>query len=102
MINKKQVREIATKITNAQLKQMFDNAKVGIKNWTKVSICNKGCTIGTAWNILAKDFKIDYNYHILAKTNMVREFGKYLPDDIKPPKKENKTLKPLVHYNPIF
>ena len=53
-MNRPDAKKIAQYITNEQLQKMFDNAKVGIKDWTKVSIVNKGLTKGVAWNILAK------------------------------------------------
>lgn len=91
-------KQIAKSITNEQLLQMFNNAKESIKDWTKVSNVNKGMTKGMAWNILAKDFDITKNYHILAKTNMVREFSEYLPEELKPKKKEKQNITP-VHQN---
>ena len=102
-MNRTDARKIADKITNEQLVQMFEAAKKGIKDWTMVSDVNSGITKGTAWNILAKDFDMQRKYHILAKTNMVREFAEYLPTELLPPKKikrENKT-KPY-HQDPVF
>lgn len=96
-----EARRIAEKITNKQLKQMFDNAKIGIKDWTKTSIVNKGFTKGVAWNILADKFDINHSYHILAVTNMVREFGEFLPDELKPKKKQKLQIIP-VHQEPKF
>ena len=101
-MNRKDARDIAHTITNEQLKLMFDNAKVNVEDWTVVSICNKGFTKGVAWNILARNFKMNYNYHIVAKTNMIREFGKYLPDELKPLKKDKKDIDLPVHQDPIF
>ena len=101
-MNRYVAEQIAEHITNKQLLQMFNNAKAGVKDWTVVSICNKGFTKGVAWNILAKKFDINYKYHILAKTNMVREFGEFLPDELKPKKKEKKQVKLLIHQNPVF
>jgi hypothetical protein len=100
-MNRSDARRIAETITNDQLRQMFDNAKIGVKNWTETSICNLGFTKGVAWNILAKDFDVNHKYHILAKTNMVREFGEFLPDGLKPVKIK-KTIKPPIHFDPIF
>ena len=96
-------RKLAEIVTNEQLKEMFDNAKVGIKDWTKVSSCNLGFTKGVAWNILAKDFDVTHTHHILAKTNMVREFGEFLPGELKQKVTRNKRniINP-VHHNPIF
>lgn len=101
-MNRSDAKKIAQNITNEQLQEMFNNAKVGIKDWTKVSNCNKGLTKGTAWNILAKDFNINQNHHSLAKINMIREFGEFLPDDIKPEKKNRKKYDNLIHQNPQF
>jgi len=101
-MNRKDARTIAETITNEQIQEMFDKAKDGIKDWSKRSIVNKGLTKGTAWNILTKDFDINYNYHILGKVNMVREFGDFLPEELKPPKKVKKELKPPVHQDPKF
>ena len=101
-MNRSDARKIAETITNAQIQQMFDNAKANIKDWVKVSNCNAGLTKGAAWNILAKDFDINHDYHILAKTNFVREFGEYLPNEIKPAKKKRKTLNTPVHQEPEF
>jgi len=96
-------RKLAEIVTNEQLQQMFDNAKVGIKDWTKASSCNIGFTKGVVWNILAKDFVITHSYQILAKTNMIREFGEFLPDELKQKVSRNKrSIINPVHHNPIF
>ena len=95
--------ELAEKITNKEIKQMFDNARANIKDWTKVSRNNKGFTKGVAWNILAKDFDIHSDYKTIGKYNMIREFEEYLPEAIKPSKiKQKKINIEPVHHNPIF
>jgi hypothetical protein len=102
-MNRKDAKEVAEIINNQQLKQMFERAKNEIKDWTQTSIVNKGMTKGTAWNVLAKDFDENYIYHIMAKINMVREFGDFLPEELKPanePRIKN-TSKPY-HQDPIF
>lgn len=101
-MNRKTAREIAETITNEQIKQMFDNAKAKIKDWTRTSLINKGITKGAAWNILAKDFNLEAKHHMLGKTNMVREFGEFLPDELKPKKKEKRQLPQPIHQDPIF
>jgi hypothetical protein len=102
-MSRKDAKEVAEIISNQQLKQMFENAKFEITDWKKVSIVNKGMTKGTAWNVLAKDFDENFNYHIMAKVNMVREFGEFLPEDLKPLKetRESKIDNPY-HQDPIF
>lgn len=100
-MNRTDARKIAETITNEQLQQMFDTAKAKITNWEVVSSVNKGITKGVGWNILAKDFDVTAKHHILAKTNMVREFGEFLPDELKPQKKVRQ-FKPPVHHAPQF
>lgn len=102
-MNKTNARKIAEFITNEQLQQMLDKAKIEIKDWTKVSSVNKGMTKGTSWNILASDFDVNKTYHIIAKTNMIREFGEYLPENLKIKKipKDNMIKKP-IHQEPKF
>lgn len=97
-------KKIAETITNEQLKQMFDNARGQIKDWTKVSSINKSFTKGSSWNILARDFDVDYDYSILAKTNMIREFGEFLPEELKSKADlSNKEVKEKpLHQEPIF
>lgn len=101
-MNRSDAKKIAEKITNEQLGDMLKSAQNGITNWDKVSSVNKGMTKGTAWNILGKDFDVNHKYHILAKTNMVREFGEYLPEDLKPVKKQKTPIVKPVHQDPVF
>jgi len=101
-MNRNDARKIAETITNEQIKEMFENAKSKITDWTKTASANKGLTKGTAWNILAKDFDVNKTHHILAKKNMVWEFGDFLPEELKI--KRQKTIRsiPPVHQKPIF
>ena len=102
-MNRTEANRIAEIITNEQLKEMFDNAKGQITDWTKVSLVNKGMSKGAAWNILGKDFTVDYNYSIWAKSNMIREFGFYLPESLKPKKVLHFANAPsIIHQEPIF
>lgn len=100
-MNRTQARKIAETITNEQLVGMFKRAKNGITNWEKPSTVNNGCSKGVAWNILVKDFNVFHKYHILAKTNMVREFSEYLPEELQPIKVKKKVIN-TVHQNPNF
>lgn len=103
-MNKKDARKIAETITNEQLQQMFENAKANITNWKQGSNVNKGVTKGVSWNILAKNFDVNAKHHILAKTNMVREFGNFLPEEIKPQKSKQRTHASggRIHQEPEF
>lgn len=92
---------IAEKITNEEILEMFENAKQSITDWNVVSKCNRGLSKGCAWNILAEDFDVNKKYHIMAIKNMVREFGEYLPNHLKPVKKVKAKVS-FVHHEPRF
>ena len=100
-MNKKLAKEIAEKITNEELQDMFNAAKIGITDWTVVSNVNKGMSKGSAWNILASDFDVNQKYHPIAKTNMIREFGDFLSESFKPVKKVKVKIN-VVHQEPKF
>jgi hypothetical protein len=101
-MTKSNARVIANLITNEQLVGTFKAAKVSITNWDVPSVCNKGLSKGIAWNILASDFDVSKEYNSLAKTNMVREFSDFIPDYLKPKKKEPKPDLYLSHQIPNF
>ena len=101
-MNKNAAKKIAETITNEQIAEMFKSAKNGIIDWTQVSSVNKGMTKGVAWNILAKNFDVNENYHFLAKTNMVWEFGDFLPIQLRPKKSVSKIQNPPAHPEPDF
>lgn len=81
-MNRNDSKKIADVITNEQLLNMFNNAKNNIKNCIKVSNVNKFMSKGVSWNILANDFDVNKKYHILVKTNMIREFREYLSEEL--------------------
>ena len=104
-LTRKQCRKIAETITNEELNQMFESAKNNIKDWTRISNINKSLTKGTQWNIFAKDFDVNEDYKGIIKLNMVREFGDYIPANLKPYKdfkKPEKKEKQIKHEDPIF
>jgi hypothetical protein len=101
-MNRSDAKKIAETITNEELNEMFENAKANITDWTKVSNVNNGMSKGSAWNILASDFDIETNYHNLAKINMVREFGEFLPNHLKPVKETKIKNINVVHQEPRF
>ena len=96
-------RKIAELVTNEQLQNMLETAKEKITDWRKVSNVNKGLTVGASWNVLAKDFNVNAEYHILTKTNLIREFGEFLTDDfgLKKVKSQKQSQLP-THQEPIF
>ncbi len=106
-MNKADAKIIAQSVTMEQLLVMFNNAKQEISNWEAVSDVNKGITKGAAWNILKASFdsmsEITPRFRCLGVTNMIREFGDYLPDDLKI--KKDKKTKPKItphHEKPLF
>jgi len=101
-MNRQYARKLAETITNAELMEMLNNAKSGITNWKQTSCVNKSLTKGVAWNVLGKDFTLETSRHVIAKTNMIREFGDYLPEHLRHPKKAKKKKVALVHEEPIF
>ena len=104
-LTRKQARLISEKITNQQIQDMFNKAKSSINDWRVPSIGNKGITKGTAWNVLAKGFDVESEYHHLAKLNMIREFGEYLPYNLKSLGNRDKIPKPTkkpIHQDPEF
>lgn len=94
-MNRQRAKLLAKIITSEELLQMFQNAKNQITNWNEISKINKSLTKANAWNILAKDFRLNDDYHFIAKFNMIREFGDFLPEKLKPAKKNK--IKPQIN-----
>lgn len=94
-----EAKKIAEIISVEDLKQMFINAQNGIKDWTKVSVVNLGITKGTAFNILSAE-GINENTSRIAKTNMVREFGEWIPNYKAERKIKLSKIKP-IHQEPV-
>lgn len=97
-MTKTEAKKLAEKVSVSDLKYMFVNAYAKISNWERPSRVNKAMTIGTTFNVLSK-CGVDSNTHILAKINMLREFGEYLPDYQEPAKKTKKNSS-LHHQKP--
>ena len=98
MITRQEAKNLAESVTADELKQMFLNAQKSIKDWTKVSRQNKGLSKGVAFNILSKCLDTSSE---LAKTNMIMEFGEYLPT-FKKEIIEKKHGIPPTHQEPNF
>lgn len=102
-------KEISEIITPQQLMEMFKKAMNEITDWSEVSVVNKGMSKGTAWNILVSDFYVDdpsflCGNNLGIKFNMIREFGDYLPDELKIRDTDNTISRPIVitHQEPNF
>lgn len=102
-MNKVDARTIAETITNDELQMMLDVARIKVKDWTKISNINKSMTIGVSWNIFGSDFDVNQTQHRITKINMIREFGEFLPDEMKP-KHDFSDRNPVkvIHQEPIF
>lgn len=104
-MNKYQCRELAYKITEAEMREMFEKAKTGIKDWTKVSRINKSMSRGAAFNILYGSYSsIEFRFQSgLAKRNMIFEFQEFLPEYLILEKKvKNKSEIKIIHQEPKF
>jgi hypothetical protein len=100
-MNRRHAKEIEGKVSNADLKEMFDKAKKGVKDWSAPSACNKTLTKGFAWNCLANNFNVDNFVHPLGKINMIHEFGGFLHEKFQPIPKKKKKIIPH-HQEPVF
>lgn len=86
-------RLIAQSITNEQLQNMFHSAYEKMTDQENRSKVNPKITKRKAWEYMGKDFKLTGKYNTLAKTNMIREFGDYLPEEFKSLFKKRKNEK---------
>jgi len=99
-MNRNEANKIAETISADDLIQMLVNAQNNIKDWTQVSTVNPIMTKGTAFNIFTKG-SISDKLHVMAKVNMLREFGEFLPNYEKQVKSKRELPTP-VHQEPIF
>jgi hypothetical protein len=96
-------KKIAGTITNDAILEMLNTAKTRITDWGKTSKVNKCMSVGAAWCVLAEDFDVNKEYSIWSKTNMIREFGEFLPESLRPAKSKKQPLTGYVyHKDPPF
>jgi hypothetical protein len=100
-MNRDEAKKLAEKATVEEIKQMFFHAQKEIMDWTIRARINKQMSKGLAFNLLSKGIEEKQLLHVLAKTNMIWEFGEYLPGYTKP-KKEKRKLPKISHQDPIF
>ncbi|WP_219495045.1 hypothetical protein [Proteus terrae] len=102
-MNKSDARKIAQTITSEQLNDMFERAKRSITNWEIKSKVNPQFSIGATWNIFYSVYTANKLLHVTAKANMIREFGDYLDESLKPVKKSKRGMSIKIHHEePIF
>lgn len=104
-MTKYEAKRLAETVTLEDLKSMFRNAQENITDWTRTSRVNKGATIGMTYNILA--FAEDHYASIdevglIARKNMIWEFGEYLPGYEKAVAKSKAGKNIPVHQAPVF
>lgn len=107
-MKKSYAKKLAESVTNQELREMFYNAQRSITqwgNWEKASKVNKSLSIGTAFNILSygvdSDEFMDQKITLIAKFNMIREFGEYLPN-YQPEQTKVKSNIKITHHEPKF
>lgn len=105
-MNRTDAKRIAETVTNDQLKAMFERAQVGFTDWRKPSAVSPCISKGKSWNIMRL---VDPSglgrgrRDMLIIKNMVWEFGDFLDDEIKPPKKNVSRQAIQVHHeDPVF
>jgi hypothetical protein len=98
-MNREEARRIAEHVKPEALRAMLAAARNQITDWMARSDTNKSLSVGAMFNIFAH-CRIDERTNILAKTNMIRTFGEYLPGYEKPEKRKHK-LPALMHQEPV-
>lgn len=83
-MNRADAKKIAETITRDQLGSMLERAKHGVENWKAMSSVNPHLTKGASWNILSPAFERGGRLSKPAITNMIHEFGDFLPEALKP------------------
>ncbi len=107
-MNRKTARELAERLSEETIRQMLQTAWSNMPDWRAPSRVNKSITKGTAWNILTllledtrlADKLAPAPISILGKTNMIWEFGEFLPPEYKPKSKKRNPPQDLIHQDP--
>lgn len=101
-MNRPQARKLAETVTVEQIKQMLDNAKTGILDWTHASVANKGISRGSHWNLFCKDYSKKTEFSEMLKFRMIQEYGNFLPYHIRHQEIKKKDQAKPIHHDPIF
>jgi len=98
-MNRTDAKKIAETINIKDLKFMVVNAYSSIKDWKQPSKVNKSMSVGTTFNVLTScEFKD--NMSLITKINLLREFGEFLPEDLKPVKVHKSINLTVTHQEP--
>jgi hypothetical protein len=104
-MNRHEAKKLAETVTLEDLKSMFRNAQEKVTDWTRTSRVNKGATIGTTYNILAFEpnrYATIDEVGLIARKNMIWEFGEYLPGYEKAVAKSKSGKITPLHQDPVF
>lgn len=101
-MNRLQARKLAETITVEQIKEMLDNAKRGILDWTHASVANKAISRGSHWNLFCQNYKNKTEFSTLLKYRMIQEYGAFLPYRIRHQETKKKDQAKPIHHDPIF
>ena len=100
IMNRNEARSLAENVTGDDLEKMLEKAAENITDWHRVSRVNIWITIGYSYNLFKKGFDPNVPIHILAKTNMILEFGEYLKTYEKPMRTKRNAPTP-IHQDPF-
>lgn len=71
-MNKKYATDLSHVITNKQIFDILEKAKLNIKDWSRPSKANKGISRGVIWNMFCKYFDINNHYHYIVKYRIIQ------------------------------
>jgi hypothetical protein len=103
-MHRHEARKIAEKITDAQIHDLLVTARKNITKWSDPSRINKTMSRGVVFNII--NGAVDntdpkaVRVSVLIKQNIIREFGEYLPDNLKIDKKKRADNTAPYHEDP--
>lgn len=100
-MRKTKARELAKTVSLDSLKTMLIEARKNFTAWSSPSSVNIGFSKGYSFNLFVKVMQeADESLNVIAKTNMIREFGTFLPG-YEPDKIEKCRRVEAVHTDPI-
>lgn len=101
-LTKSECRQLAETIPDSTLREIIENAKIGVKDWTVASRCYKQFSRGKFWNIFLRAPFDPSKHRTLWKMRILEEFGEFRPHYVLP--RKNLAVKDVTpyHEDPIF
>ena len=101
-LTKAECLQLAETIPDATLREIIENAKIGVKDWTVASRCNKQFSRGKFWNIFLKNPFDPSKQRTIWKMRTLEEFGEFRHNYVLP--RKNLAIKDVIpyHEDPIF